>query len=98
MIELSLQQEKMNQEKQNNSEIINDFSNLKSDIYFEGVDGKQYVIEYITFYFVNQLFYNGDKEDLPFVADLQSKIEEDADGNQQKMLVKWICMLECMMN
>lgn len=72
----------MNQEKQNNSEIINDFSNLKSDIYFEGVDGKQYVIEYITFYFVNQLFYNGDKEDLPFVADLQSKIEEDADGNQ----------------
>lgn len=82
MIELSLQQEKMNQEKQNNSEIINDFSNLKSDIYFEGVDGKQYVIEYITFYFVNQLFYNGDKEDLPFVADLQSKIEEDADGNQ----------------
>ena len=72
----------MNQEKQNNSEIINDFSNLKSDIYFEGVDGKQYVIEYITFYFVNQLFYNGDKEDLHFVADLQSKIEEDADGNQ----------------
>ena len=67
---------------ENNSEIINDFSNLKSDIYFEGVDGKQYVIEYITFYFVNQLFYNGDKEDLPFVADLQSKIEEDADGNQ----------------
>ena len=67
---------------ENNSEIINDFSNLKSDIYFEGADGKQYVIEYITFYFVNQLFYNGDKEDLPFVADLQSKIEEDADGNQ----------------
>lgn len=67
---------------ENNSEIINDFSNLKSDIYFEGVDGKQYIIEYITFYFVNQLFYNGDKEDLPFVADLQSKIEEDADGNQ----------------
>ena len=67
---------------ENNSEIINDFSNLKSDIYFEGVDGKQYVIEYIIFYFVNQLFYNGDKEDLPFVADLQSKIEEDADGNQ----------------
>ena len=31
---------------------------------------------------MNQLFYNGDKEDLPFVADLQSKIEEDADGNQ----------------
>ena len=72
----------MNHEYLNNSEIINDFSNLKSDIYFEGVDGKQYVIEYITFYFVNQLFYNGDKEDLPFVADLQSKIEEDADGNQ----------------
>lgn len=67
---------------ENNSEIINDFSNLKSDIYFEGVNGKQYVIEYITFYFVNQLFYNGNKEDLPFVADLQSKIEEDADGNQ----------------
>ena len=31
---------------------------------------------------MNQLFYNGDKEDLPFVADLQSKIEEDADRNQ----------------
>lgn len=67
---------------ENDSEIINAFSNLKSDIYFEGAEGKQYVIEYITFYFVNQLFYNGDKEDLPFITDFQSKIEEDTDGNQ----------------
>lgn len=31
---------------------------------------------------MNNYFIIGDKEDLPFVADLQSKIEEDADGNQ----------------
>lgn len=55
---------------------------MKSDIYFEGAEGKQYIIEYITFYFVNQLFYNGDKDELPFITDFQSKIEEDADGNQ----------------
>lgn len=67
---------------ENDSEIVEAFSNLKSDIYFEGAYGKQYVIEYITFYFVNQLFYNGDTEDLPFITDLQSKIEEDTDGNQ----------------
>lgn len=67
---------------ENDSEVINLFSNLKSDIHFEGEKGKKYVIEYISYYFVNQLFYNGDKEDLPFVTDLQSKIQEDADGNE----------------
>lgn len=67
---------------ENDSEVINLFSNLKSDIHFEGEEGKKYVIEYISYYFVNQLFYNGDKEDLPFVTDLQSKIQEDADGNE----------------
>ncbi len=59
------------------NELVNLFNELDSNIDFDCNEGKKSIIEYITFYFMDHLFYNGDNEDTPFLGNMLSKIEDD---------------------
>lgn len=80
--------------EENIDEITSLFNNLQTNIDFEGKMGKERIIEYILYYFIDQLYYNGDEDDKPFLSNLLTKIESEndyeIDVNEMEKLVEYL--------